>query len=407
MVHMRGSILNKIVALSFGLTALAVGAVFPEQRKVEKDPVDTLIREIKSGKVQLEFEPNHGYLRDLLKRLDIPWSSQILAFSKTSMQGTHISPRKPRAIYFNDQVYVGWVNGGDLLEISSIDAEEGNHFYTLPNTKQREVSFEKNPMECIACHGQRSDRSVPSLIIRSVYPDDEGYPLFTSGGRFTTPSVPLKDRWGGWYVSGSHGKDRHMGNVIAKGENRENALDMEAGANLMDLRKLFDSNEYLTPHSDIMALMIAEHQMEFQNRVGRAQVVVKAMGESATKERVGNLATGLLESLMGADEIELTDPIKGSSNFANDYLEAGVKDKRGRSLSELDFTKRMFKYRLSPMIYSPAFEGLPKVVKEAIYDRLRLFLTNKEIPQNYRFLSEQDRKTLVEILTDTKPDFKL
>lgn len=401
---MRPQSLSRIVIFGASLSALAYGA-FYQPAKPDRDPFATLMADIKAGKTELKFEPQHGYLKDLLTKLDIPWSSQTLVFSKTSMQGTHISPRKPRAIYFNDQVYVGWVNGGDFIEIASIDTEEGNHFYTLPNTKAPEVTFEKNPQECVACHGPRSQRSIPSLIIRSVYPDSDGYPVFTSGGRFTTPSVPLTERWGGWYVSGTHGKDRHMGNVLAKGDDVRTALDMEAGANVTDLRKHFDSSEYLTPHSDIMALMVAEHQIEFHNRVGRAAMAVKGMGANISKDRVGYIADGLVDTLLGANEIELKDPIKGSSTFAADYAKKGARDKKGRSLYDLDFTKRMFKYRLSPLIYSANFEGLPQAVKEAVYDRLKLIMAGQDKSNDFGFLTKEDRQAILEILTETKPDF--
>lgn len=401
---MRPKSLSRILMFGASLSVLAYGAIYQPAKPV-RDPIATLMADIKAGKTELKYEPKHGYLKDLLAKLDIPWSSQMLVFSKTSMQGTHISPRKPRAIYFNDQVYVGWVNGGDLLEIASIDTEEGNHFYTLPNTKRPEIVFEKNPQDCVACHGGRNSRSAPALIIRSIYPDDEGYPVFTSGGRFTTPSVPLAERWGGWYVSGTHGKDRHMGNVLAKGEDVRTALDMEAGANVTDLRKLFDSTEYLTPHSDIMALMVAEHQIEFHNRAGRAVMAVKNMGLNVTKDRVGYIADSLVDTLLGANEIELKDPVKGSSTFASDFAKKGARDKKGRSLYDLDFTKRMFKYKLSPMVYSPVFEGLPSVVKEAVYDRLKLILAGQDKSGDFRFLTKEDRQAILEILTETKPDF--
>ncbi len=401
---MSGSTLRRLLPLAASLSVFAYAAA-PNQRQHEQDPIATLIADLKAGKTQLKFEPEHGYLKDLLTRLDIPWSSQMLVFSKTSQQGYYISPRKPRAIYFNDQLYVGWVNGGDLIEIASVDAKEGTHMYTLRNARTPQAEFQMNPQECVACHGGRTARSVPSLIIRSVYPDPDGSPIFTSGGRFTTPSAPLKDRWGGWYVSGTHGEDRHMGNAIARGEDVNTALDMEAGANKTDLRRYFDSSEYLTPHSDIMALMVAEHQMEFQNRAGRAQMAVRNMGANPSPDRIDSLAGFLLDSLLGVDEIELTDPIKGTTTFARDFAKAGIKDDKGRSLYDLEFDKRMFKYRLSPMIYSPAFEGLPTALKEQIYQRLKAILTGQNPSKDYAHLTPETKQVLLEILKQTKPDF--
>ncbi|MCC7231016.1 MAG: hypothetical protein IT203_11535, partial [Fimbriimonadaceae bacterium] len=95
------------------------------------DAIANLQKELGAGAVTLPFEPKCGYLKAILKQLDVPESSQVLVFAKTSLQSRFISPQKPRAIYFNDHTYVGWVNGGELIEIASVDPEKGTRFYTI------------------------------------------------------------------------------------------------------------------------------------------------------------------------------------------------------------------------------------------------------------------------------------
>src|SRR5947199_1271008 len=82
-----------------------------------RDAIADLRARLDSGAARLEYDPGHGYLRSLLRALDIPESSQVLVYSKTSMQRNRISPRTPRAIYFNDDVMVGFCLRGPVLEI--------------------------------------------------------------------------------------------------------------------------------------------------------------------------------------------------------------------------------------------------------------------------------------------------
>ncbi len=58
-------------------------------------------------------------MRSVLAALRVPVSSQTLVFSKTSFQYPKISPERPRALYYNDDVYVGQVHDGRLLEFVS------------------------------------------------------------------------------------------------------------------------------------------------------------------------------------------------------------------------------------------------------------------------------------------------
>ena len=95
------------------------------------DPVARLEKRLEDGKALLAYEPDHGYLRSVLQLLDVPIDSQTLVFSKTSFQYPKISTAHPRALYFNDDVYVGWVQGGPIMEVASADPKLGGVFYTL------------------------------------------------------------------------------------------------------------------------------------------------------------------------------------------------------------------------------------------------------------------------------------
>src|SRR6185503_18109094 len=99
-----------------------------------EDPAAMLDRAVSAGKVQLARDEKRGYLESLLRELKIPVSSQTLVFSKTSFQRDRISPQRPRAVYFNGDTYVGYVPGGDVIEIASTDPKLGTTFYTISQT---------------------------------------------------------------------------------------------------------------------------------------------------------------------------------------------------------------------------------------------------------------------------------
>src|SRR5688572_11527169 len=99
------------------------------EKRPPKDAISRLQEKMDRGEVQLKFDPQHGYLPSLLKELGLNADSQMLVFSKTSFQGPRISPRNPRALYFNDEVAIGYVPDGDVLEFTALDANQGIIFY--------------------------------------------------------------------------------------------------------------------------------------------------------------------------------------------------------------------------------------------------------------------------------------
>ncbi len=385
-----------------------------------EDPVARLQRRIDRGEVRLRWDDVHGYLPSALKHLGVPVSSQMLVFSKTSFQLQRITPQTPRAVYFSDDVYVGWVQDGDVVEISSVDPRKGGIFYTLDQTPAGKPKFIRRD-ECLQCHASPKTQGVPGHMLRSVYTATDGYPVFQAGGFVTNHASPMKERWGGWYVSGTHANDVHMGNTFLREKNPE-AMDLTQGANVVDLAKIVDVRPYLTPHSDIVALMVLEHQAHLHNLITRANYEArialevqasmdKALGRSgewtdSTRRRVFGPAEAMVQYLLFSDEVPLKGKVRGTSEFTRDFSKQGPHDRKGRSLRDLDLEKRLFRYPASFLIYSDAFDQLPAAVKEHAYRRLYEVLSGEDASKTFAHLSAADRQAIREILLDTKPEFR-
>ena len=387
-------------------------------------PVSTqltrLEEQIARGEGKLEFEGKQGYLRSLLKQLDVPVSSQVLVFSKTSLQARRISPGTPRALYFNDETYVGWIPGGDVIEVMSTDALQGEIFHTLDTLKADRPVFHRDQDNCLSCHATVRTQRVPGALVRSVFPDASGQPQLASGSFVTDHRSPFEERWGGWYVTGTHGAMRHMGNqILGEGQGRAD-FDREPGANLTTLEGRLDLSRYLSPHSDIVALMVLEHQTQMHNALTLAsyearltQHYDKTMNAALerpedhvsdiSRRRVRSAGEKLVEYLLFAGEFALTSPVAGTSTFAADYTARGLRDSRGRSLRDFDLKTRLFRYPCSPLIYSEAFDRLPANVRGEVVARLREILTGKDESKAFEHLTAADRQAIVEILTETKP----
>ncbi|MCH7988595.1 MAG: hypothetical protein IID46_05505 [Planctomycetes bacterium] len=390
------------------------------------DPVSRLQKRIDAGEVTLHFdERRQGYLASVLKELNVPVSSQMLVFSKTSFQRRYISPHAPRAVYFGDDMYVGWVQGGKVLEFSAADPRQGAIFYSLRQKPSGRVTFARHTHECTQCHAGSLTRGVPGHVIRSVYTAPDGMPLFGAGTFISKHSSPLEKRWGGWYVTGTHGKHLHMGNLVVRNSDKIDELDFSTGANITDLDKLIDTTPYLSPHSDIVALMVAEHQTQMHNYITHAgfegriaihyqKAINKALKESdayrspGTLGRIASAGDKLLKQMLFVEETPLQGPIVGTSGFAAEFAKRGPFDSKGRSLRDFDLKTRMFKYPCSYQIYSESFDSLPPVVKQHVYRRLWEVLTGKETGEEFTHLSGNDRKAILEILLETKtglPDY--
>ncbi|MGE0104258.1 MAG: hypothetical protein AB7H86_11825 [Blastocatellales bacterium] len=383
------------------------------------DAVAELQRRIDSGEVSLEFNERNGYLESVLRHLKIPVSSQGLVFSKTSFQLHRISPSNPRALYFADEIYVGWVRGGDMLELAAVDPNLGGVFYMLEQRKAEQPRFFRND-ECLQCHSAGATGNVPGFMVRSVYPDERGYPIAPLGSHITNYSSPIRQRWGGWYVTGQHGSERHAGNMIFDEKSDPDRPEQLTGSNLSKLEGRFDPAGYPSVESDIVALMVLEHQTQMHNLITRLnyetrlalnndKVMREALNEpergmsESTRRRIGNAAESLVRHLMFIGETRWKTPISGTSGFTAEFAAGGRRDARGRSLRDLDLKQKLFRYPCSYLIYSPAFDALPQPALEEVYRRLRLALIGQSGDKDFAAVPEEDRKAVLEILRETKP----
>jgi hypothetical protein len=386
------------------------------------DPVAELDRRLASGKTTLEFDAAHGYLKAVLRELGIPAASQSLVFSKTSFQRQWISPRSPRALYFNDDVYLGWVLGGEVLEIASQDPQLGSVFYTMSQESAKPARFLRQTDNCLQCHDSNGlTLGVPGVTVRSLYAGPDGQPRYNMGGFRTTYRSPFEERWGGWYVTGCHGELRHMGNVLfPEDPNPDMKLLRDRGANLTDLGKRFEVEPYLTDTSDIVALMVLEYQTTMHNLITRANhetrlavaqsdEINRALGAplrpltEGSRRRVGYACEPLVEGLFYSEEAPLKDCVKGTSTFAADFEKRGPFDRKGRSLRQFDLTKRMFRYPLSYLIYSKSFAGLPPEARDYVAGRLNAILSGRDTRKEFAHLAAADRQAIQEIVADTLP----
>jgi hypothetical protein len=375
---------------------------------VDVDPVAFLAEQIRRGETKLDYrDQGLAFLPSLLARLDVNVDSQLLVFSKTSLHADLIGPKTPRAIYFNDNVFIGYVQHGDV-ELAAIDPTRGIILYTLEATRSHEPRFLRRDVECASCHGSSGSSS---LITQSVFPDPDGNALFLPG--ITPPptdhSTPFEQRWGGWYVTGQHGSQHHMGNAVVPNPYSSPDLEQEGTQNLTSLSRKVDLRPYLAQTSDLVALMTFEHQVRMFNLIAQVSRRARAVEQStnldaADDERLNASIEETLRYILFVEEAPLQEPIHGVSPFTTTFPARGPRDRHGRSLRDFDLQTRLFRYPLSYMIYSAPFEAIPDTAKAKLYQRLYDILTNQDTGGGFSRLSTVDRRAIFEILVETKPD---
>ncbi len=400
--------------------------------KAPADPIARLGDRIEQGSTSLDHDSVYGYLPALLRELRIPVSSQGLVFSRTSLQTDKIAPWAPRAIYFNDDVYIGYVQGSDFLEIAAVDPDEGAVFYTLGQMPGEPPRFHRESTACLMCHTSRTvTDGVPGFIVLSTVADRLGYPITGVHEGSTNDRTPHEERWGGWYVTGKNDGFRHSGNTLSPlgyDEVRDPdrhlaAYDRLSGGNLVDLEAKFHTGAYLTPHSDLVALMVLSHQAKVHNLLtalheqvqeafrlepalrGREEDAAQASPRSAGMLRIAGAADRLVSAMLFSGEAPLQGKVGGTSGFAEEFAASGPRDSRGRSLRDLDLERRLFRYPLSFLIYSEAFDALPEVARRTVYRRLWEVLNDGEADEEFQHLDGADRRAILEILEETKPEF--
>jgi len=389
----------------------------------QHNDVAHLIARLKAGKAKLQYREPRGYLDSLLKALKINPDSQVLVFSKTSLQSDIISPQTPRAIYFNDDTYVAWIEHTPMIEISTMDSMMGTVFYTLSERPTQRVHFERETNRCLNCHDtfSLSGGGVPNFLFLSAYSRHHDEIVTNDVARHTTDATPMTARWGGWYVTGDLGGIEHLGNIPPSplGHVPLSAADPR---NLANVDGLIDPGAYCTDKSDAVALLVLQHQVDVHNLIIHANYKSRMLMErnqpgSSTKplsfeqlpptvqRRFEGLLDPLVRGMLMVGASKWPAAIHGDSGFAKSFQAHGPRDHQGRSLRDLDLKTRLFKYPLSFLIYSEGFDYLPVAAKEYVYRRLDQILTGRDHSATFSGLSAADRKAIFEILRETKPEF--
>ncbi|HKB10890.1 MAG TPA: hypothetical protein VKD69_09550 [Vicinamibacterales bacterium] len=362
---------------------------------------------LQDGTAQLTFEGRSGYLRSALNLLGLSIDSQVLVFSPTSFQRRYISEANPRALFFNDRVALGWVRDAEIIEVAAQDATQGMVFYTLDQRRVDRPAFQR-VLTCLGCHKAGDTLGVPGMLMFSTTPPAGGDG--PSRSVMTDHRLAFDRRWGGWFVTGQSGALRHRGN--------EASTVAAGGGALASVTGLFDDDGYQSMASDIVALLVLSHQIHMVNLITRvgwearaadpmlhAPFVAAPGEERQIAQMMSGIAAEVVDYLLFVDEAPLADRIPGSSAFAQRFAALGPRDAKGRSLHALDLTRRLLKYPCSYEIYSAAFDALPASAKDPIYRRMWQVLSGDEAGERYRgALTLADRRAIVEILKDTKPD---
>ncbi len=267
----------------------------------------------------------------------------------------------------------------------------------------------------------REPENVPGYLVRSVFPGRSGTPLYGLGTKSTDHSTPLEERYGGWYVTGTHGSMRHLGNAIAA-DDRRPPIDVGEGANLTSLSDRIDTEPYLTDSSDIVALLVLEHQAKMHNLITRANYEARRcvhqdkvmnrllerdedhQSESSIR-RIAAAGDKLLRYMLFVDEYPLVSAVKGTSKFQHEFESAGVCDSKGRSLRQFDLQTRLFKYPCSFLIYSESYRGLPDSIRQYVENRLAQILKGEDHSEEFASLDGETKTALREILSETLDGF--
>jgi len=373
-----------------------------------ENPVARLQDRLEREEARLEFREEEGYLLSLLKALDVSVSSQMLVFAKNSVNARLISPENPRALYFNDEVYVGWVPGAPALEISAIDPAKGAVFYTLKQQAGKAQLVREE--SCLLCHASTNALNVPGHLLRSFLTDPEGNP--ERGLSRISHDTPFSSRWGGWYVTGDLGTTPHQGNLATAVERREYERNPAGAGHGVDLELRLKGKNYPALHSDAIAILVHDHQIHFHNLVTRVNYEERLQRWTRTEaaeavnppEIVTTTEEQLIRYLLFVDAPPLESPILGSSSFETEFTRKGARDSKGRSLRQFNLETRLFKYRGSYLIESRAFAALPVAALRRITFRMRNILESESPEAPYDRISSAERRTVLEILRAIKPE---
>jgi hypothetical protein len=397
-----------------GVLVLVATSAFPSRADdiSTTNMVEQFQSRLDAGTAKLEYaNDGHGYLPAVLRAFRIPQDSQLLVFSGSSLQFDRINQKTPRALYFQNDMAVGSVQDGHLIEIITTDKDSGIAFYTLDVAKADKPKFVRRTSECIICHGF-AGRWSPGLMVANMDTGPNGQLLNLDPShtfRLTDDRTPFDMRYGGWYVTGKTGAMQHRGNVtLSPGDP---ATLPPGGLNIPSLADRIEANRYLEPGSDIVSLLTLEHQAGFVNLIGQINAQYRGLDNTAiaptlraTKKDVDSSIEELVRYMTFADEVPLPSPVTGSSDFTNTFSKAGPNDDQGRSLRDFDLKTRLFRYPLSYMVYSQAFDDLNPIAKDRLLRRLYAVLSGADHAPGSLHIDHAGGAAAIAIFAATKPN---
>ena len=403
------SILGQLVGAPFAFAVPAYQQIdLPPHLYYQRTPADRFTRlkgDLESGRIALDRSSEKDFVISLLQALEVPVSSQMLVFSTTSLQLRLITPANPRALYFNDDLYVGYIPGG-RIEIVSLDPELGAIFYIFDIPRDGGAIRTERSNRCMNCHSAEDTGFVPGLVVKSVVPGSSGGSLAAYRQERTGHDIPFEDRFGGWYVTGKHSIAEHWGNALGR------YVEGKFAKSPIEPGKAFDFARYPAATSDILPQLLLEHQAGFVNRVVeasyRARTALHAgQGrlDDVQNRELDEQARLVTRYLLFADEVPLpAGGVEGDSAFKSDFLRNRRVATGDASLKDFDLTTRLFRNRCSYMIYSPVFQGLPVEIKQRIYATLKIALDSEKEHADYAYLPASEKQSIRGILRATLPD---
>lgn len=372
------------------------------------DAVAALNRRLETGETSLTFEPGSGYLRSVLAALDVPAASQMLVLSRTGVQRTVTSPANPRALFYNEQVSVGFIRRSPFLELIAHDPEQGAVFYTLDQRPGERPAFSRQG-GCLTCHVASATLEVPGFLTRSLTAGADGTLKLRLGSQeLIDHRTPFERRWGGWFVTGRHGTSPHLGNTVVDANDARRSLVAAGALNAASLEGAVELSGYPAATSDVVALAVFDHQTRALNLITRlgweARVAAHEGRVPLETPAVTDTLGDLVDYLLFVGEAPMPGGLLGSSGFAEWFSARGKRDQQGRTLHALDLSTRLMRYPLSYTIESAAFEALPDTIRAEVYRGLARVLAAGDPAPRYAHLSPADRLAVVEILRATRPE---
>lgn len=423
--------LLRILLVAGLIGPLATGALAQQIEPFEEPPINysatptndratAISAKFQSRAMEIRSMPAKKRLQWLLDELGVPVESQIFVFSKTSLQRDLINPETPRVLYFSDEAYLGWSPTG-AFEVAVFDTKLGATFYVFEPHATKEEPLLARSGDCLLCHSRHEH--TPSLRTRSVFPDANGEPLSGSGSANIAPSTPLAERWGGWYVTGTKAPFEHRGNLTGKKMDDFEGPSAQPTRNLLSLEGVVDTRRYLLKTSDVVPLLMHDHQVHVHNVLSTASqdarialhrwpAMREILGLPANAPPQGSClvvfdsqAEKVLDALLCRDEAAWpAEGIHGDGVFAPAYAKTRKPDTKGRSLRDLDLQTRLFRYRCSPLIYSESFTSLPKQLHDIVLLRLSSGLRAFPPSPSFGHLPDDERAAIHEILSATLPN---